>query len=243
LETDERWKRPKPERTQPVRNWSTMFAAPTGSEPANGSGSATNQSTDPVSRAVELGYRVIDEYIRQGQTAARRFSEGGLSVGGVTAGWQDAATRMAQLTGEWMGLWIELAQRAAGASGLSDGMFTPRQPGGAGEARESERNEPGQATSAGASVRLRVKSLQPVEVAVDIRPDCVHVPLVVHSLRAVDSTLPRIDDVAFSPATASSAAVLSIHLPPDQPRATYSAVLIDTRTNRPAGTVSVTVVD
>ncbi|APR81142.1 Hypothetical protein A7982_06489 [Minicystis rosea] len=74
--TRERIKRPEPERTQPIRNWAGAFGTPGAAEtpppgvpfrgpPFQGS------PQDPVSRGVEAGYRVIDEYLRQGQAVAR----------------------------------------------------------------------------------------------------------------------------------------------------------------------------
>ena len=70
MSTRERIKRPEPERTQPVRNWSTVFGAPSRTTPP-GVPSSTRAPTDPVARGVEAGYRVVDEYLRQGQSVAR----------------------------------------------------------------------------------------------------------------------------------------------------------------------------
>ncbi|MFT3768299.1 MAG: hypothetical protein QM820_22850 [Minicystis sp.] len=85
--TRERIKRPEPERTQPLRNWSGAFGSPgqpgsASMPPGQGvppgfSGSVPpypgppGAARDPVSRGVEAGYRVIDEYLRQGQAVAR----------------------------------------------------------------------------------------------------------------------------------------------------------------------------
>ncbi|MBI3784379.1 MAG: hypothetical protein HY270_13365 [Deltaproteobacteria bacterium] len=245
VEEDERWKRPTPERTQPIRNWSTILGANGETARAPHSNPTPAGGPDPVSRAVELGYRVIDEYIRQGQNAARRFSEGGMNGGALTATWQDAATRMAQLSGEWMGLWLELAQRAAGSAGMpgagpaarafSAPFTTPTAPPEASPLRSGP--------AASARVRLQVSSARPTEVTLDLRPECTATTLVVHSLRAVDPNLPRISDVGFTPAANDQPAVLTIRVAPEHPAGTYSAVIVDAKTNRPAGTVSVTVAD
>lgn len=67
---NERFKRPEPARTGPVRNWSTVF----GPIPAGGAGAPPPRPgvpADPVARGVEAGYRVIDDYLRRGQAAAR----------------------------------------------------------------------------------------------------------------------------------------------------------------------------
>ena len=74
--TRERIKRPEPERTQPIRNWAGAFGPPgEGSPPPPGvpfrGPPFAGPPRDPVSRGVEAGYRVIDEYLRQGQSVAR----------------------------------------------------------------------------------------------------------------------------------------------------------------------------
>src|SRR5437879_12006363 len=77
--TSQRIKRPPLERTKPVRNASTLFS-PAGPRRADGAGQRGPEppqqdraADDVVSRSVDQGYRVIDDYIRQGQKAAQRF--------------------------------------------------------------------------------------------------------------------------------------------------------------------------
>src|SRR5688572_28553371 len=65
-DAQERVKKPEPERSQPIRNWGVLFGAPSSTAPG-----ANAPPGDPVSRGVELGYRVIEEYLRQGQNVAR----------------------------------------------------------------------------------------------------------------------------------------------------------------------------
>jgi hypothetical protein len=69
-------------RTQPIRNLSTLFApgraAPrTATAPTNrpATGRACASFGEAVSRSVELGYRVVDDYIQQGQRAAQRLND------------------------------------------------------------------------------------------------------------------------------------------------------------------------
>lgn len=96
-----RHKRPELERSEPIRNWSGMF----GVRPRNGhrleraeepgvaqSGAvaaaepaAAAAPSDPVAQGVDLGYRVIEQYLQQGQTFARAVAPGrGPGVPGVT---------------------------------------------------------------------------------------------------------------------------------------------------------------
>src|SRR6516162_534153 len=71
----DRLRRPSLDRSAPVRRASTLF------EPASADGEnagATEGLAGVMSRSVELGYRVVDEYIRQGRRArAARLSVAG----------------------------------------------------------------------------------------------------------------------------------------------------------------------
>ena len=98
----ERIKKPEPERTQPIRSWGTLFGAagPTpGSPPPSASPSSRGASdradgrgpapADPISHGVQAGYRVIEDYVRQGQSAARMMwgpMLGGMGGAGATGG-------------------------------------------------------------------------------------------------------------------------------------------------------------
>src|SRR5689334_15594731 len=63
--------RPEPARTQPIRNWNGIFAAP--GEPVAAEPEPPAPSAEPARQGVAAGYRVIDEYLRQGRRAARDF--------------------------------------------------------------------------------------------------------------------------------------------------------------------------
>ena len=73
----ERVKRPELPRTDPIRSWSTLFGpAASGEGPLRSAGGS-------VQRGVELGYRVIDEYIKQGAAMASTFSNPRAATGGA----------------------------------------------------------------------------------------------------------------------------------------------------------------
>jgi hypothetical protein len=80
MDSHERVKRPEPQRTQPIRNWWTLFGPP-GAVPPPGAGmpmpgmpgARPPMAGDGVAQGVQMGYRVIEEYMRQGQNAARAF--------------------------------------------------------------------------------------------------------------------------------------------------------------------------
>ena len=227
MSADDRLRRPKPRRTAPIRGFSSSSSG-TGTD---GGQATAAPPTDPISGAVELGYRVVDEYIRQGQKAAQRLSEGRFDPGELTADWQQQATRMAQLTTEWMSMWFNLAQRAtAGAT-----MQPPRaahQDVGAAAPAEHSAAEP-------ARVRVDLHAVQPVAVTLELPIGAANGPLVVHNLRAADAKLPRLTDVSFAPARDGETAVLSIRVPARHPVGTYTGAIVDAQTNRTVGRLSV----
>ena len=91
--SDERVRRPPPERQGPIRNWWTLFAPPAGAASPGAAG-------DPIARGVEAGYRVIEDYLRRGQEVARGVppwaSLAGMGVAPPT-GAEDLQRRMAPL--------------------------------------------------------------------------------------------------------------------------------------------------
>lgn len=137
-----RMHRPDPERTQPIRNWGTLFGpppgapphppsvpfagpfgppftppfAPPGGAPASGPGAA-------VAQGVHAGYRVIEEYLRQGQNAARMMYGPWVGAGpgapwSAPPAWSGGAMPS-------LGPWADLLQSMLGAFPL----FWPPPPG------------------------------------------------------------------------------------------------------------------
>jgi hypothetical protein len=256
MSSDDHVKRPTLERTQPIRNWSTLFKGPVAQGGGSDAESATMAGTahaslgDVVSRSVDLGYRVVDEYIRQGQKAAQRLNERSYGVQTMAGDVQDLAMRMTQYASDFAAVWLQLVQLAAagnsapGAQRATGGVdrATPEAatvPTGAGVLGQGPRPD---ATPSGATrVRIEVRSAQPTEVVVDIRPEATSRPLIVHALRAVDPDKPRLDGVHFEPGSEEAAACLRIDVPTGHPAGVYSALMIDQETSRPVGTVSVTI--
>src|SRR5438128_6977170 len=98
MTTKKRVRRPEPDRTGPIRNWSALFGAPPARAPED-EGAAEARPTslgEAVSRSVELGYRVVDEYVRQGQRAAQRLNDRSLGPETIARDVQDLTARMAQ---------------------------------------------------------------------------------------------------------------------------------------------------
>jgi len=229
-------KRPKLVRTQPIRRWATLFEGATGQTDAGpapdgapGAGDAT--LGDMLSRSVQIGYRVVDEYVRQGQKAAARLSRG-TPTEGLAGDVQDFNLRLMQHTSELFGVWFDFVDRYV-AGGLVPRAAAPSGNGAA----------PAPVPPAGTStpVRVHVVSPWPTEVTVDLRPGTSGATLVVQALRAVEPEKPRLDGVRFEPGTADAPPQLRVRVPATQPPGVYHGLLVDAATSVPAGTVSVRV--
>ena len=239
MSNGKRVRRPRPERTEPIRNWSTMF----GGAP-NGDGAPAAGMADVVQRSVDLAYRVVDEYVRQGQRTAERLTGRGAGGALPSAGdMQDAAAQMTRLASDGMRIWLELLGVAmsgtmtAGAPGASPfgaplGAAAPA----AAPAATAAAAAPEAAT---ARVRLELATRRPVEVAVDLRPEAAGAELVAHALRAVDAEIPPLAGATFVGDRAGGPVTLRLAVPDDQPEGIYNGVVVDAASNRPVGTLSV----
>jgi hypothetical protein len=112
---DSRIRRPALARTAPRRNLTQLFVPSSAGPAAAATGGATMDPwTDVVSRSVELGYRVIDDYVRHGEHAARtvggtRFASDPLTPPRDAA---DLALRMTQSFSDLATLWMGMMQMA-----------------------------------------------------------------------------------------------------------------------------------
>lgn len=248
-----RRQRPVPERTQPLRSWSTLFSVPsaegTAAEADGGAAETAPRGegmSDVVSRSVDLGYRVIDEYIRQGQKAAQRLNDRSYGTQAMASDLQDLGMRMTQYASDFAGVWLEFMQLAAKNGGPipaaaaeppvqpPDGVATNPSP----SAPETPAHTDAPVADT-ARVRIEVVATQPTEVSLDIRPSAAKRPLLVHALRAVDPDKPRLTEVSFETGADDEPPRLRIRVPAGQPAGVYSGLIIDEQTSRPAGTVSV----
>lgn len=240
---DERPKRPHLSRTEAIRSWSALFGAG-----GDADGKGAQQPNDVIARSVELGYRVVDEYIRQGRKAAERL--GGSSLGPAAFGGDVAelGARVMRYTTELMGLWMQLADATMGAeasrsaaSTMSPSPAAAEELGARPVAADATAGSSSPHVGDGVRVRVEVVSLWPTEVWLDLRPEGVNAPVVAHALRAGDPRLPRLDDVTFANGSFDEPPLLRVRIPPSQPSGIYNGLLIDSRTSRPVGTVSVRV--
>lgn len=231
MSTNDRITRPPLDRTRPIRNWAALLGgsspgtAPT--DPTSSRSDGVGTLGDAVSRSVELGYRVVDEYMRQGQRAALRLQQGRAGTEHLGQDVQDITLRMAQYASELIGTWVELLERAGSAR-----RGTERAP------QEPEQAAP-QAPQPGAPLRVAVICGQASEVTIELRGGAAGRRLLAHALRAAEPWKPRLEDVDIHDGVAGGATVVSVRVPPAQPPGVYEGLIVDEETSRPVGVVRV----
>jgi hypothetical protein len=241
--TESRFKRPELPRSEPRRSFSGVF----------GPGIAPPTAADGVKRGVDLGYRVIEDYLRQGQTAARGMFDGSPAQAGDASERdpQRLAERMIQYASDLAAVWFEYVRVVGGprpaaagpaaASGETPPFdIEPPAPVPPSPLREA-RPDPSEAFPA-TRIALALTSKQPTEVIVDLKPGSAALALSAHDLRARDAGIPRIAGVVIATDPAADLVKIQIAVPDDQPLATYTGVILDDATNLPRGTLSLRVI-
>jgi len=246
----DRKKRPTAERTEPRRDMASMF----GDTKPPPQAAATNGAAEPdphVASGVGAGYRVIDEYLRQGQEAARAAWLGGFPGLGGERGRGEAelaamAGQMLRYSTELASFWTAMLNNVSRPSPAGD-IPRPPAPGGFDFGGPVPSPKPAPESPAAAApaheaapaVTLALDSKRPLEVTVRLDPHGPLGKLRVHDLRAASEELPRLRGVRAELRSGSLSIALKVGK--DQPAGVYSGMIVDDATNLPAGTLSVRV--
>ena len=262
MATKKRAKRPELDRVAPIRDFSRIFGLPGSGE----SGRPKNVRQPPdaappsgsIPGGVTLGYQVIEDYIRQGEEFARAMSgaPGGSpasffsspSAGNGAGDLQATAGRLFQVVADFAAAWTDLMQTTSNRR--PDPLSRQPRPDFPGfeinkpstPAPPATPREASTQVAQQAPLTLRLDSKRRVEVAVDIRPEAGAGRIVAHDLRAIDATLPRIENVQIERGTGGGL-VIQLRIEDDQPVGVYSGIVVDEQTNLPRGTLSVRVLD
>jgi hypothetical protein len=265
MSQSKRAKRPKIERAAPRRNFAGAFAgAKNGAADKNGvpkpngaNGAHANPTKNPEwteardasYEAINNGYRVIDEYMRQGQRLAEEFwlpSPDERSVGSDFTRMMERFLRSAgDMGGAWLEMMTEWSQAPGRDVGGPRGTAGPFSAGSvSGTVTGTEKGANGVAApasgpaEASTSLSIVVESSRKVRLSVESR--ALSPGVVVHSLVCSNPEVRPITSAAIGEGPSGGAA-LHVVVPDDQPAGVYYGVLVDTGTGRPAGTVTLTV--
>jgi len=250
MEPQERVKKQEPGRTQPIRNWGVLFEQQAQPPPQT-------PPRDSVSHGVEMGYQVVEEYLRQGQNVARGMWTPGLGGTPSGDGLQNQMGALLRTFADFASLWMGLMGK------VTSGGATAREPGAtppvgtAGPFSAGAAPGPAEAPTAPSPVppvasaspetpamappalTLDLDSTRRTEVSVDLRPRPSDRTFRVHDLRASEPELPRIRGVIVEAVPEEERVAIRIRIPDEQPPGTYSGIILDERTGLPRGTLCV----
>lgn len=254
-------KKPLPEARGPNRAWSGAWSGSGGTEPgptAARSGRSTSSSkrdgdkgTNGVSDGVALGYRVIQEYLRQGERVARSFWSPGSDDADRydPARLVDRALRSAQdLAGAFSEMVRVLAKNAPlPRDGASPGGFDFEPPRsaktrGRGEASETARGrsrpDDGRPSP---TVALSVRSRRPVKVALQLDEAAAGGVFQVPPLTRSGAGAARLRGISIASGPGGKGLAINLEVPPRVAKGRYQGLVLDARTSRPVGFLSVDV--
>lgn len=234
MSDDDRWRREDPARTRPIRNWSTMYRdswdlgeADTGPIPGT-DGGLWNET---VTQGVELGYRVIEEQIRQGRRVAEQFNLRSYDPAAMGSDFREAGERMWRYYADLAGLWIEFVGSLVGNIDPMRTALAAWQP-------RTARSDPRKTGGSPVPITLDVASARPVQVALSLSRSRVPQALRVHPLWTTDPGRLPLADVGIRHDSGGGVA-LRLRVPDEQPPGLYVGAVVDGDTGEPCGTLSV----
>jgi hypothetical protein len=254
-----RHKRPELDRFGPIRRFGGVLGRD-GAPWTESRSERDPSSPRPVARAVELGYSVIEEYIRQGQAFARSAGSQRGPEGPAAPDPRRLTERMYQYASDLAAVWLEYAQTTMGQTrppgaepGSPPGPHPPApHVGGFDIGSDSAPTRSSVAPASGSDttdrapldapgVSIDIVSKRRAEVTVELKPGSVHAALSVHDLRPRDPRLPRISGVTIDAKPSENRVVVRLDVPDDRPAGTYTGLVVDSVSNLPQGTLSVRV--
>jgi len=245
MNAPERLHRPEPERTGPLRNAANYLRdqAPAGGtqpEPAPHAGAhAPDAPDDVVAHGVRLGYKVIEEQIRQGQRLAQRLakatdkagkSEPGAAGAPVSGEISALIERSMHLCKDLGALCVDAVETLARSPDLLQSVLARAWPA-----------QPGIVAGAVAAQAFTVEVVSPhrTQVTVHLPSSAERFAPLVHALHAADPAIAPLTGARFITEPASGTPILQVEIPADQPPATYTGVVVDSATNEPRGSLCV----
>jgi hypothetical protein len=251
MQRKKRRKRPPVARTEPDRSFAGWVKP---GPPREGPGAGRPAEPEPEEsgppngrdrtyQAINGAYRLIDEYLRQGQKMAEELWLPA-EASGRTQGAFDAPMRFMRAMGDMTMAWMEVMQQWPGGSAQPQGSgvagpFTAGRPPPAPPAGPAERAASPSATR---PLRVSVNATVPVEVSVHLADGTDLSDLVASELRTFGGDPASIRSVVVeATGPRGEPPVLRIAVPPGQAAGTYSGLLVSRASQQPRGTISLVV--
>jgi len=257
----ERVKRPPLPRSEPIRSWSTLFGAPSEASPTNaapfgipglpnmpgipgipGMNGAAGLGPEAVRRGVEMGYRVVDEYMKQGASVANAFSNPSRprSATGASVGSEPDLSkmteRMMQYASDFTSLWYDAMGMMMGTMSQQARPDASKRP--SAEGQSAPEHTP--AILGHSRIILDVKSALIAEIIVALDEPAYSGPLTVEELK------PRtgksvIAGARVEPASEAQGPLkVHVHVAASVAPGRYTGAILDAVSGKPKGRLTVT---
>lgn len=248
--TKERLRRSDPPRSEPIRDWEQLFRQPQSDNAGkNDTGNGEDRSAqngvngrgieDAVTNAVKLGYRIVEEQIRQGKRAAEQVAERPQATSSIGGDVAEFVRRLLQFYTDIGATCFEFIDSLTRNKGFTDNVRGWLDEGLArAEQLQSANNHQADSYQ---NLPIDVQSTHPTRVALQLSGPATGCQLGVHGLYGLDSSNPPLRAVTFRYATPDEPPTLCIRIPQDQPADSYTGAVVDMGTNQPRGTLNVTI--
>jgi hypothetical protein len=233
----ERLHRKDPSRTEPLRDWSRLLnpgsrTPPDDSHPneSNGSNGADGApASDAATRAIELGYQVIEEHLAQGRRVAETFGQGTYDPKKAGAEVQEFLQRAVRYSTEIMPLWLDLMNSIASSDAVRN-LFSPVPTPASAPRSDSPRG--------GGAITVELHSSRPAIVSIDLKQGIAGA-LMTYGLRTTNPDVLPLNDITFLSNHGNGHPVVRISIPEKQPAGVYTGVIVESASGEAVGTVSV----
>jgi hypothetical protein len=223
--------REDPARTGPIRDFTNLYRRPEvdnasqQQESEAKSGQATN-ANDPLSRGVEIAYKVIDQYFTEGRRTAEQLNSQTYTSRFAGDSLQGLVQRMLRYQGDLIPLWLEIV---SGLVKADPGRFETRDPSSANGMANSQSNQ----------IAIELVSKRSVRVRFELRENRQASELASAGLHAVEAGKPPLTDVKLVPDTSGRWSKIQVTIPDDHPAGTYSGVITERKTGEIRGMLSI----
>ena len=203
----------------------------------DGSDAADAEPLDSVvSRAVELGYKVIEEQIQQGQQIAEQLASGNMDPTLINGNVSEIGDRVLRFYSDMGALWFEMIESVIRNPAMGDTLKNLMPIGG------EQMNGAARAAANGRSnMPVEIISPEPTgaRVTVELNTSCDFESMLAQPLCARDADKQPMTDVNFIPPGDGWPPSVRVTIPEGQPAGTYSGLILSAVTDEPVGTLCV----
>lgn len=206
------------------------------SDQGNGQGPAPLDEV--VSRAVETGYKVIEEQIQQGQRVAEQLSQGNIGADMVNGNVSEIFERVLRFYSDMGALWFEMLEsvmRNPAASQMFEN-FTSKADGKANGHAMNGAEHPAAQSSPGLPVEIVCARPTGARAVLDLHPGADLSSITLRPLMSQQTDTPTINKVRLMAARPGWPATVQITIPEDQPAGIYTGMVLQA-SGEPAGTL------